>query len=118
MASCVLFDIDGTLVDTTYLHALACWRALVEMGQDSQGTTEGRGKTPRRSSAVVSSGPEVGFRKTTPGTGGTVTVRARDGDPLSWRRPKLSHGSAPSSRGLGHHPLKVKTRVRIPLGLR
>src|SRR6202035_1476323 len=24
---------------------------------------------------------------------------------------------APSSRGLGHHPLKVATRVRIPLGL-
>jgi len=23
----------------------------------------------------------------------------------------------PSSRGLGHHPLKVATRVRIPLGL-
>ena len=27
------------------------------------------------------------------------------------------HRSAPSSRGLGHHPLKVATRVRIPLGL-
>ena len=25
--------------------------------------------------------------------------------------------TAPSSRGLGHHPLKVATRVRIPLGL-
>jgi hypothetical protein len=25
--------------------------------------------------------------------------------------------SVPSSRGLGHHPLKVATRVRIPLGL-
>ncbi len=24
---------------------------------------------------------------------------------------------APSSRGLGHYPLKVETRVRIPLGL-
>ena len=24
----------------------------------------------------------------------------------------------PSSRGLGHHPLKVETRVRTPLGLR
>jgi DNA-binding XRE family transcriptional regulator len=24
---------------------------------------------------------------------------------------------APSSRGLGHHPLKVETRIRIPLGL-
>ena len=24
---------------------------------------------------------------------------------------------APSSSGLGHHPLKVETRVRIPLGL-
>src|SRR3974377_1104241 len=25
--------------------------------------------------------------------------------------------TAPSSSGLGHHPLKVETRVRIPLGL-
>ena len=25
--------------------------------------------------------------------------------------------TAPSSRGLGHHPLKVEARVRIPLGL-
>ena len=24
---------------------------------------------------------------------------------------------APSSRGLGHHPLKVEARVRTPLGL-
>ncbi len=24
---------------------------------------------------------------------------------------------APSSSGLGHHPLKVETRVQIPLGL-
>ena len=26
--------------------------------------------------------------------------------------------SAPSSSGLGHHPLKVAARVRIPLGVR
>jgi hypothetical protein len=25
--------------------------------------------------------------------------------------------TVPSSRGLGHHPLKVETRVQIPLGL-
>jgi Arm domain-containing DNA-binding protein len=30
----------------------------------------------------------------------------------------LSPSSARSSRGLGHHPLKVETRVRIPYGLR
>lgn len=30
----VLFDLDGTLVDTTYLHAVAWWRALVEHGHD------------------------------------------------------------------------------------
>ena len=29
----------------------------------------------------------------------------------------MERRSAPSSRGLGHHPLKVATRVRIPLGL-
>lgn len=30
----VIFDLDGTLVDTTYLHALAWWRAAVGDGQD------------------------------------------------------------------------------------
>ena len=29
----LLFDIDGTLVDTTYLHALAWWRAFAECGE-------------------------------------------------------------------------------------
>ena len=33
------------------------------------------------------------------------------------RRQTTSPRMAPSSRGLGHHPLKVETRVRIPLGL-
>lgn len=28
----VLFDVDGTLVDTTYLHAVSWWRALKEHG--------------------------------------------------------------------------------------
>ena len=45
-----------------------------------------------------------------------------EGSSPSPRAPAASaHGgdrrSAPSSRGLGHHPLKVATRVRIPLGL-
>ena len=32
-------------------------------------------------------------------------------------QPRLSsHLAAPSSRGLGHGPLKAETRVRIPLG--
>jgi len=30
----VVFDLDGTLVDTTYLHALAWWRASVDGGLD------------------------------------------------------------------------------------
>ncbi len=30
----VLFDIDGTLVDTNYLHTLAWWRALRDAGLD------------------------------------------------------------------------------------
>jgi hypothetical protein len=37
-----------------------------------------------------------------------------------WRRvrsPSLLGLPAPSSSGPGHHPLKVETRVRIPLGL-
>lgn len=29
----ILFDVDGTLVDSTYLHALAWWRALDDAGQ-------------------------------------------------------------------------------------
>ena len=29
----VLFDIDGTLVDSAYLHALAFWQALDEQGR-------------------------------------------------------------------------------------
>jgi len=30
----VLFDIDGTLVDTTYLHAVAFWQAFRQFGHD------------------------------------------------------------------------------------
>jgi len=30
----VLFDVDGTLVDTTYLHTLAWWRALTDAGHE------------------------------------------------------------------------------------
>jgi HAD superfamily hydrolase (TIGR01509 family) len=29
----ILFDVDGTLVDTNYLHALAWWRALNDVGE-------------------------------------------------------------------------------------
>lgn len=29
----VLFDVDGTLVDTNYLHTLAWWRAIVDVGE-------------------------------------------------------------------------------------
>ncbi len=32
-AVAVLFDVDGTLVDTNYLHTIAWWRALREMGE-------------------------------------------------------------------------------------
>ncbi|MEV4347291.1 HAD family hydrolase [Actinoplanes sp. NPDC049596] len=34
MASGVLFDVDGTLVDSTYLHAVAWWEALRQRGAD------------------------------------------------------------------------------------
>ena len=47
-------------------------------------------------------------------------MRVRVLPPEHRRRPGFTLGSfrsAPSSRGLGHHPLKVATRVRIPLGL-
>src|SRR5436190_5430343 len=42
-----------------------------------------------------------------------------DGQQRSNRGPCVDWPAAevPSSRGLGHHPLKVETRVRIPLGL-
>lgn len=34
MRSGVLFDVDGTLVDTTYLHAVAWWEAMRQEGVD------------------------------------------------------------------------------------
>lgn len=34
MGSGVLFDVDGTLVDTTYLHTVAWWEALRQRGAD------------------------------------------------------------------------------------
>ena len=34
MASGVLFDVDGTLVDTTYLHAVSWWQALRQFEKD------------------------------------------------------------------------------------
>lgn len=34
MRSGVLFDVDGTLVDTTYLHTVAWWEALRQQGAD------------------------------------------------------------------------------------
>jgi HAD superfamily hydrolase (TIGR01509 family) len=34
MRSGVLFDVDGTLVDSTYLHAVAWWEALRQSGTD------------------------------------------------------------------------------------
>ncbi len=40
-------------------------------------------------------------------------VAGRVAAPLALR----PRSTAPSSRGLGHHPLKVEARVRIPLGL-
>lgn len=30
----VLFDVDGTLLDTNYLHVLAWWQAMVDVGHD------------------------------------------------------------------------------------
>jgi beta-phosphoglucomutase-like phosphatase (HAD superfamily) len=33
MAPGVIFDIDGTLVDTNYLHTLAWYRAFAEVGE-------------------------------------------------------------------------------------
>ncbi|GAA0462982.1 haloacid dehalogenase [Paractinoplanes deccanensis] len=34
MRSGVLFDVDGTLVDTTYLHTVAWWEVLRQLGED------------------------------------------------------------------------------------
>jgi HAD superfamily hydrolase (TIGR01509 family) len=34
MAAGVLFDVDGTLVDTTYLHTVCWWQALRQRGED------------------------------------------------------------------------------------
>ena len=42
-----------------------------------------------------------------------LSVERGNGSPLHYG----GFGTVPSSRGLGHHPLKVETRVRTPLGL-
>jgi phosphoglycolate phosphatase-like HAD superfamily hydrolase len=34
MTSAVLFDVDGTLVDTTYLHTVTWWEAIRDGGHD------------------------------------------------------------------------------------
>lgn len=34
MRSGVLFDVDGTLVDTNYLHVVAWWEAFRSQGHD------------------------------------------------------------------------------------
>jgi hypothetical protein len=47
-------------------------------------------------------------------------MRDFDPSPILYTRPSRSfpeHDKVPSSSGLGHHPLKVGTRVQIPLGL-
>src|SRR5271154_1821221 len=59
-----------------------------------------------------------------PGVGGVADALLRPlpagrrvaGDRLLSPGPPSGH-PAPSSSGLGHHPLKVETRVRTPLGL-
>ncbi|HEX5202539.1 MAG TPA: HAD family hydrolase [Actinoplanes sp.] len=43
MRSGVLLDVDGTLVDTTYLHAVAWWEALRQRGVDVPMATIHRG---------------------------------------------------------------------------
>ena len=30
----ILFDVDGTLVDTNYLHTVAWWRAFQDIGEE------------------------------------------------------------------------------------
>ena len=57
--------------------------------------------------------------------GGSSIGRTTDSESVRWRFESSppSCGTregpveVPSSRGLGHHPLKVEARVRIPLGL-
>ena len=36
----VLFDVDGTLVDTPYLHAVTWWEAIRQGGFDVPGTLQ------------------------------------------------------------------------------
>ena len=54
-------------------------------------------------------------------TGSGPVIRGSSPCPGARERPLVgwaaADGTAPSSSGLGHHPLKVAARVRIPLGL-
>ena len=36
----VLFDVDGTLLDTNYLHVLAWWQAFEDTGRGPVATSE------------------------------------------------------------------------------
>ena len=77
----------------------------------------------------LASAEQVRLRSPEPFGGGVIGNTAGSGpviggsspSPGARERPLVpsaaAYGTAPSSSGLGHHPLKVAARVRIPLGL-
>ena len=49
----VLFDVDGTLVDTNYLHAVAWWQSFRRFGHDVPMATRSAARhRPRRGGAA------------------------------------------------------------------
>ena len=66
---------------------------------------------PRAAAAARRTAPARSFRAGTHPT-------AADGSAGGWTSVRSGDDSPPSSSGLGLHPFKVATRVRIPLGVR
>ena len=56
---CAVFDVDGTLLDTNYLHVAAWWEAFREHGLDVRSADIHRalGRIPKPWSSPSSDGP-------------------------------------------------------------
>ena len=136
-----IYDADGNFVGRPDL----CWPDLASSssstGRDTRTNpsttpTAKRASPSRRAGAAVALrgskcanfrkrrseiSPRWSFRLQSPdhSVGSGVIGNTAGSGPVVRGSSPLSpaHIKVPSSRGLGHHPLKVATRVRIPLGL-
>ena len=113
----VLAGAGVTEVDVSGLATDYCVRATaLERGAAGfEGASARRALRRRRSGLDPRRPGRLGRRR-----GGAGLRAAGLGPPAEAERRSDTLGgclTAPSSRGLGHYPLKVETRVRIPLGL-